>query len=477
MRYEVVIGLEVHAQLATQTKLFCGCSTAYGAPANTQTCPICVGMPGVLPVLNRQALEMAIKVGLALHCTIAPRSRFARKNYFYPDLPKGYQISQYEEPLAQHGNLDLAVNGHAARVGITRVHLEEDAGKSLHEGLGAASHVDFNRAGVPLLEIVSEPDLRVPTDAVAYLRALREILMYLEVCDGNMEQGNLRCDANISLRPLGQAAFGTKVEVKNLNSFRFVQKALEHEMGRQERLLQAGGRIVQDTRLYDPQRQATVSMRSKEEAHDYRYFPEPDLVPCAGSADTVARASQALPELPRPRRERLITQYHLPDYDAGLLTASKPLADYFEEAVRLYPHPKPLSNWILTELLRRLNEAGHGVATCPVRPTQLAELLQMVESGEISRTLAKEIFTEMYRTGQPARQIVKTSGLTQVNHDEALLQYIDDVLAHYPAEVVSYREGKVKVFGYLVGQVMRASSGKANPTKVNTLLKQRLEAP
>ena len=474
-QYEVVVGLEVHAQLKTASKIFCGCSTKFGAAPNTQTCPICLGMPGVLPVLNRRVLEMAVKTGLALHCQISPYSRFARKNYFYPDLPKGYQISQYELPLCEHGFLEVAVNDRIKRIGIRRIHMEEDAGKNLHEGLEAASHVDLNRAGVPLLEIVSEPEIRSVDEAVAYLRALRDILIYLDVCDGNMEEGSLRCEPNLSLRPVGQKEFGTRVELKNINSFRFVQKAMEYELRRQEKVLREGGRVVQETRLWNTEKEITVLMRGKEEAHDYRYFPEPDLVPLIIPQELIEEVRKTLPELPDAKRDRFVREYGIPVYDAEVLTTSKDLAHYFEACVEAYPQPKTASNWIMTELLRELKNSGHEIVDCPIPPARLAGLLKMIDIGTISGKIAKTVFEEMYRTGRPAEEIVKEKGLVQISDEGALEALIDQVLQSHPTERESYRQGKNQLLGFFVGQVMKRSGGKANPGKVNELLKKKLE--
>ncbi len=469
-KYEAVIGLEIHAQLLTQSKMFCGCSTKFGAAPNTQTCPICTGMPGVLPVINERAVEMAIRAGLATHCRISPYSRFARKNYFYPDLPKGYQISQYELPLCEQGSMEVGVNGEQKRIGITRIHMEEDAGKNLHEGITGASHVDLNRAGVPLLEIVSEPDIRSAEEAVAYLKKFRDILVYLEVCDGNMEEGSLRCDANVSLRPVGQTELGTKTELKNINSFRFVQKALEYEIARQMKILEEGGRIVQETRLWDSEKDVTVSMRSKEEAHDYRYFPEPDLVPLEVPVEWVEKIRKALPELPQAKRERFVREYGIPEYDAEVLTAEKQIADYFETCTKSYKNYKNLSNWILTELLRELKSDGRQVG-----PEHLIKLLVLMDQGTINRNTGKKVFEEMCRTGKSPEEIIQEQGLSQVSDDQAIEQLIDGVLAANPNELMAYRQGKEKLFGFFVGQVMKQSGGKANPGKVNELLKRKLQ--
>ncbi len=470
--HEAVIGLEIHAQLLTRSKIFCGCSTRFGAVPNTQVCPICTGMPGVLPVMNRSAVEMAIRAGTATNCRISSHSRFARKNYFYPDLPKGYQISQYEQPLCEAGFLEIQANGTTRCIGITRIHMEEDAGKNLHEGISGASHVDLNRAGVPLLEIVSEPDLRSPEEAVAYLKKFRDILVYLGVCDGNMEEGSLRCDANVSLRPKGSAGFGTKTEIKNLNSFRFVQRALEYEIRRQAQALREGGRVVQETRLWDAQKGVTIPMRSKEEAHDYRYFPEPDLVPLEPGPDWVDQIRRELPELPQARRERFVRDYGLTDYDAEVLTSEKAVADYFETCAREYTNYKNLANWILTESLREVNEGRDWMSH-----SDLVRLLTMVEEGLVNRNTAKKIFEEASRSGKSPEEIVREQGLTQVSDQAALGELIEEVIRANPKEVSAYKAGKDKLLGFFVGQVMKRSGGKANPGKVNELLKERLAKP
>ena len=474
MQYETVIGLEVHTQLLTDSKIFCGCRTRFGAPPNSQTCPVCLGMPGVLPVLNHRVIELAVKAGLVTHCQIARSARFARKNYFYPDLPKGYQISMYELPLCEKGHVEIAVDGGVRRIGLTRIHLEEDAGKNLHEGLGDASHVDLNRAGVPLLEIVSEPDLRSEEEAVLYLRKLREILVYAGISDADMEKGNFRCDANVSLRPAGEARFGTRAEVKNMNSFRFVKKALVFEVERQEKLLREGGRVVQETRLFDPKEGVTVAMRSKEEAHDYRYFPEPDLVPIEVNQEWIDEIAGCLPELPDAKRERFVRDYGIPEYDAMVLTGSQALAEYFEETVRLGSQPKIVSNWMMGDLLRELKAENKEVEQSPLRPAHLAEILKMIEAGTISGKIAKSLFEEVYRSGKDPRSVVRENEMGQVSDQSALGTLIDGVLAANPKEVEAFRAGKEKLFGYFVGQVMKASQGKANPAKLNELLKERL---
>ena len=531
MTPEVVIGLEVHAQLLTQSKMFCGCTTAFGAAPNTQTCPICLGMPGVLPVINRKAVEFAIRTGLALHCTIAPQNRFARKNYFYPDLPKGYQISQYELPICEHGWLDIGPNGTAKRVRIRRAHLEEDAGKNLHEGIAGASHVDLNRAGTPLLEIVTEPDLGSPEEAIVYLKSLRDILVYLEVCDGNMEEGSLRCEPNLSLRPAGSKELGTKVELKNINSFRFAKAAMEYEIKRQEKILSEGGKILQETRLWNPDKGETAPMRSKEEAHDYRYFPDPDLLPLRITSEIVEEVRKSLPELPAIKYRRFIEEYGLPENDARVLTSEKALAEFFESTltvaisgvqaiaapVTVAPSStvtltgvsgtgsvgtvvpskvqaesislsgkelgKETSNWITVELLGLLHRSkptGDGgtealtIDKSPVSPQALAELLVMKRKGEISGPIAKALLEEMFQTGKSPEEIVKAKGLAQVSDEGALEKIIDEVMAKNTQQVVQYRSGKEAVFGFFVGQVMKASGGMANPTKVNELLKRKL---
>ncbi len=475
MEYEAVIGLEVHAQLLTSSKIFCGCPTTFGAEPNTQTCPVCTGMPGSLPVLNRRAVEFALKLALATHCKIASFSLFARKNYFYPDLPKGYQISQYELPIATGGWIEIPTeDGGKKRIGLIRIHMEEDAGKLVHDEREPWSYVDFNRTGVPLLEIVSEPDIRTPKEAVEYLKMLRAILRYLEICDGDMEKGSLRCDANVSIRPKGSKVFGTRTEVKNMNSFRHVERALSYEIERQKRVIEEGGEVVQETRLWDPQRGVTVPMRGKEEAHDYRYFPDPDLVPLVISEEWIEEVRRSLPELPLERKERFVRQYGIPEYDAGVLTASKALADYYERCVELFPEPKQVSNWVMGELLRLLNEAGKEPEDCPVPPEGLAELLGLIKDGTISGKIAKGVFEEMFRTGRGAREIVKEKGLEQITDEGVLKAVVDQVLRDHPEEVSEYRKGKEKLLGFFVGQVMKATRGKANPQLVNKLLRDAL---
>jgi aspartyl-tRNA(Asn)/glutamyl-tRNA(Gln) amidotransferase subunit B len=473
--YEAVIGLEVHAQLLTASKIFCGCSAAFGAEPNTHTCPVCTGMPGSLPVLNRKAVEFAIKLALATDSHIAAFSLFARKNYFYPDLPKGYQISQYELPLSTSGHIEIPVaEGGTKQVGITRIHMEEDAGKLSHDEAKPFSYVDFNRTGVPLLEIVSEPDLRTPQEAADYLRALRTILQYLEICDGNMEEGSFRCDANVSIRPVGTKQLGTRTEVKNMNSFRHVERALAYEIERQEKVIKAGSPVVQETRLWNPAKGITEAMRGKEEAHDYRYFPDPDLVPLTISREWIEEIKTGLPELPLQRKGRFTREYQIPEYDAGVITASKALADYYEESVRLFPEPKQVSNWIMGDLLRLLKEDDKEVEASPLSPRQLAEMLGLIKDGTISGKIAKTVFEEMYKTGKGAKEIVQEQGLVQITDQTAVEQAVKQLLQEHPQEVEAYKSGKEKLFGFFVGQVMKATQGKANPQLVNEILKRYL---
>lgn len=473
-KYETVIGLEVHAQLKTDSKIFCGCSTQFGREPNENTCPVCFGMPGVLPVLNRKAVEYGIKMALAVDCTINSRSIFARKNYFYPDLPKGYQISQYEEPLAEHGRIKVAVDEQEKVIGITRIHMEEDAGKSIHSSTDNMSYVDLNRTGVPLLEIVSEPDIRSPKEAVAYLKSLRGILLYLEICDGNMEEGSFRCDANVSIRPKGQEEFGTRAEIKNMNSFRHVQKALEYEISRQTDLVDDGEKVIQETRLYDVDKGVTRSMRGKEEAHDYRYFPDPDLVPLIIDSKWVDTIKSGLPELPAARLERFVRDYSLPEADALVLTSEKDLADFFEESARSYNQPKKICNWITGELLGKLNDAGISVSDSRVKPEHLARLVQMVDEDTISGKMAKKVFVEVFEKGSDPASVVKEQGLVQISDVSALEDMVDEVLNAHPDEVQRFRDGQNKLMGFFVGQVMKKTRGQANPGLVNQLLNKKL---
>lgn len=477
VRVEPVIGLEVHAQLQTRTKIFCGCTPSFGDAPNTHTCPVCLGLPGALPVLNAAAVDKAIAAAVALGCTVHEVSEFARKNYFYPDLPKGYQISQFDRPLATGGAVDLDVDGRAVHVGITRIHMEEDAGKSLHEGTGDPdlTGIDLNRAGTPLIEIVSEPDLRDAAAAAAYFTHIRDVLVAIGVNDGNLEEGSLRCDANVSVRPVGQERFGTKVEIKNVNSFRFLQKAIEYEIARQTAVLAEGGTIVQETRLFDPDAGRTFSMRSKEEAHDYRYFPEPDLPVLVVTRTQIAQITASLPELPQARRARFVAQYGLPAYDAGVLTQDADLAAYFERVAAAAP-PKLASNWVMGEVLRKLKEADLGVTDAPVAPPALAELIRLVDAGTVGTAAAKQVFETMWRSGESAAAIVEREGLTQVGDESALLAHIATVIAGNPDAVASYRAGRAQAIGALVGQVMKLTRGTANPKVVHALLQRQLDA-
>ena len=479
MKYETVIGLEVHVQIKTKTKIFCSCSTEFGKPPNANTCPVCLGMPGVLPVLNKRFLESSMKACLATHCAIEPTNRFARKNYFYPDLPKGYQISQMALPLGTKGFINIYVDGTRKKIGLTRIHMEEDAGKLIHgENLGSPgkSYVDFNRTGVPLCEVVSEPDMRSAEEARAYLGELKAILEYTEVSDCNMEEGSLRCDANVSIRPVGQKEFGTRTELKNLNSFKFVQKAIEYEVERQTKILDRGETVKQETRLYDSDRGETFPMRSKEEAHDYRYFPDPDLVPIVIDDTWVEEIRKTIPELPEQKRERFASSYEIPEYDAGVLTSSKPLADYFEQCASQFPQPKVISNWVMGDLLRELKKDGKDITECPVSPAALVDLLKLIDSGTISGNIAKGVFEEMYQTQKPAKQIVEEKGLTQITDSSAIEKIVDEVIQANPSQVEELRGGKDKVLGFLVGQIMKASKGKANPGMVNKLLKEKIQS-
>jgi aspartyl-tRNA(Asn)/glutamyl-tRNA(Gln) amidotransferase subunit B len=474
MEFEPVIGLEVHAQLNTATKIFCGCSTRFGAPPNTHVCPVCLGLPGALPVLNRKVVDYTMRMALATHCRIAPLSRFARKNYFYPDLPKGYQISQYELPIAVAGWLDIDLEGRTKRIGITRIHMEEDAGKLVHDPAQPVSLVDLNRTGVPLMEIVSEPDMRSAEEAGAYLRMLRAIIRWIGIGDGNMEEGSFRCDANISLRPKGETRLGTRTELKNLNSFKHVEKALRYEIARQSERLLDGGAIVQETRLWDPEKSLSVSMRGKEEAHDYRYFPDPDLLPLMVDTAWIEAVRKELPELPAQRRARFVTQFGLSDYDAGVLTASRELADYFEACLDHFNQPKPVANWIMGALLGLLNSQDKPIDATPITAADLAGLLKLIDAGSLNAKMAKAVFDEMAVTGRPAEAIVAEQGLAQVSDMQALETAVEAVLAAHPGEVARYRKGESKLLGFFVGQVMKATKGQANPKVLNPLLKDKL---
>jgi aspartyl-tRNA(Asn)/glutamyl-tRNA(Gln) amidotransferase subunit B len=476
-KYETIIGLEVHVQLLTNSKIFCGCSTHFGDPPNTNVCPVCLGLPGTLPVLNKRAVELAMRASLALNCSVQEHSRFARKNYFYPDLPKGYQISQYELPLATNGWLEIDHDGAKKRIGITRLHLEEDAAKNLHEGFSQSAtkaYIDYNRCGTPLSEIVSEPDMRTPEEAYAYLTTLRQIMLYTGVSDCNMEEGSLRCDANVSVRLRGTKEFGTKVEVKNLNSFRFLQKALEYEIERHIGVLESGSRIFQETRLWNQVESCTVSMRSKEKAHDYRYFPEPDLLPIHVSSVWREEVLRSLPELPGAKRSRFISAYGLTPYDADVLTGTHALAGYFEATASAGAPSKAAANWIQTELLRRLNDSGKEIEASPVSPAALAELLKLVESGKITGSIGKKVFAAMFETGRGAAEIVAAEGLGAQVDDSAIEQAARDVIAKNPENVAKFKSGNEGVFKFFVGQVMRATRGQANPQAVNDILRKLL---
>jgi aspartyl-tRNA(Asn)/glutamyl-tRNA(Gln) amidotransferase subunit B len=476
-RYEPVIGLEVHVQLLTKSKIFCGCSNRFGDAPNSNVFPVCLGLPGTLPVLNRRAVEMAMRASLAIHCTVHEHSRFARKNYFYPDLPKGYQISQYELPLATGGWIEVEVAGARKRIGITRLHLEEDAAKNLHDGFAQSAtkaYIDYNRCGTPLSEIVSEPDMRTPEEAYAYLTALRQILLYTGVSDCNMEEGSLRCDANVSVRLRGAPAFGTKVEVKNLNSFRYLQKALEFEIERHIGVLESGGKIIQETRLWNQADSRTVSMRSKEKAHDYRYFPEPDLLPVHVSEAWREEVLTTLPELPEAKRQRLTAKYGITPYDAEVLTAENALADYFEAAVKSGASGKNTANWMQTELLRRLNDSGKEIAASPVSPEALGGLVKAVESGEITGAIGKKVFTTMFETGRSATDIIAAEGLGKKVEANALEAAAREVMEKNPENVAKFKSGNEGVFKFFVGQVMRATKGQADPQAVNDMVRKLL---
>ncbi|MBI9074723.1 MAG: Asp-tRNA(Asn)/Glu-tRNA(Gln) amidotransferase subunit GatB [Desulfatibacillum sp.] len=475
MEFEAVIGLEVHAQLKTQSKIFCGCSTAFGALPNHHTCPICLGMPGVLPVLNKKVVDYAMRMALATNCSISAYSRFARKNYFYPDLPKGYQISQYELPIAEHGHLMVDTDQGRKRIGITRIHMEEDAGKLTHDTHRPVSRVDLNRTGTPLIEIVSEPDMRTPYEASAYLKQLHAILRYLDICDGNMEEGSFRCDANVSVRPRGQEELGTRAEVKNMNSFRNVERAIAYEIDRQSSLVEEGGKVIQETRLWDVDKNRTFSMRGKEEAHDYRYFPDPDLVPIVIDEAWIEQVRALLPELPEARKNRFLEQYELSPDDAAFLTGSKEMADYYEDCVRIFPDPKQVCNWVAGSLAAFLNAKSIPVTESPITATRLAGLLKLIQDGTISGKIAKTVFEFMETDGRDPGAIVKEKGLVQVSDTGEIDGIVQEILDACPEEVEAYRGGKKKLMGFFVGQIMKKTKGKANPQTVNQLLKEKLD--
>jgi len=476
-RYEPVIGLEVHVQLATATKIFCGCPTSFGAPPNTNVCPVCLGLPGALPVLSREAVELAIRASLALNCAVRPRSRFARKNYFYPDLPKGYQISMYDEPLAERGWVDIVIEGVSKRIGITRVHMEDDAGKSVHDGFRDSdrySYVDLNRSGTPLIEIVSEPDMRSAGEAYAYLTELKQTLQFIGVSTCDMEKGHLRCDANVSVRLKGTEPFGTRAEIKNLNSFRFLKEAVDYEIARQVALIESGARVTQETRLYDPDTGETAGMRSKEHAHDYRYFPEPDLVPLNVSEAWLAEIGASVPELPARKRSRFIQEHGLPEYDAEVLTATRAIAEYYETAAAVSGEPKSAANWVMGDLMGLLKAEGKEISGSPVSARRMGELVGLIARGEISGKMAKEIFSKMFASGEAPGAIIEREGLKQIGDAGALEKIAAEVIANNPKQVEQYRSGKTTVLNYLVGQAMKASRGQANVAVVTELLKKKL---
>jgi len=478
--YEAVIGLECHAQLLTKSKLFCSCSTKFGDPPNANTCPVCLGLPGALPVLNRVAVTMAVKAAIGLNCTINPESQWARKNYFYPDLPKGYQISQYDRPLGHHGFIEIKLEGKQKRIGVQRVHMEEDAGKSLHEGFpdsNRSTYLDFNRSGVPLIEIVSDPDIRSSAQAYDYLARLKQILEYLDVCDGNMDEGSLRCDANVSVRKFGDQKLGTRTELKNINSFRFVQKAIDYEVHRQIEVIESGGQVVQETRLWNSVEERTVSMRSKEEAHDYRYFPDPDLPLLVVDSEWIKTIQRSMLELPESRRERFEKEYALSEYDAGVLTTTRALADFFEETAKLSGHAKTAANWIMGDLLRFYKDNNvdlKDLSGSRVTPRMLAGMISLVDKGTISGKIAKTVMEEMYKSGKDPLQIIEEKGLLQISNTAEIEKIVNQVLEENPKPVEQYRLGKTGNFGFFVGQVMKATGGRANPQTVNEILKKRL---
>ncbi|KAA3615715.1 MAG: Asp-tRNA(Asn)/Glu-tRNA(Gln) amidotransferase subunit GatB [Calditrichaeota bacterium] len=477
MKYEVVIGLEVHAQLATETKIFCGCSTQFGSAPNSQVCPVCLGMPGVLPVLNKKVVEYAIKMGLATNSQINRLNTFARKNYFYPDLPKGYQISQFDEPICEHGSIDIVVDGQHKQIGITRIHMEEDAGKSVHDESYVNKNetlVDLNRCGVPLIEIVSEPDMRSAQEAAAYLTKIRQLVRYLGVCDGNMDEGSLRCDANISLRPFGQEEFGTKAELKNMNSIRNVERALEYEIKRQASVLEDGGTIQQETLLWDPVKNVAKSMRGKEDSHDYRYFPDPDLVPVKIDQLWLDEIHTSLPELPDERTERFVKEYKIPEYDAEVLTAGKDVADYYETTVKSVANAKLASNWIMGEVMRLVNQQKVEIGDISITPARLADLLNSIENKTISGSAAKTVFEKMAETELSVAQIVEQEGLAQISDSSELDKLIDQVISENTQQVERYKNGEKKLIGFFVGAVMKASKGKADPKQTNEILRKKL---
>ncbi len=475
MSYDAVIGLEVHAQLLTESKIFCGCPTKSGADPNSSTCPVCMGMPGTLPVLNRKVVESGIRLGLAIGCSISHQSIFARKNYFYPDLPKGYQITQHLTPLCENGHLDIDVDGRVKRIRIMRIHMEEDAGKTIHDAKEGSSLVDYNRSGIPLLEIVSMPDISCPEEAAAYLRELRLILMYLGICDGSMEQGSFRCDANVSLKPAGSTEYGTRSEIKNMNSFRNVQKALEYEIARQAEVLDSGGTVVQETRLWNAAENRTAAMRSKEEGHDYRYFPEPDLLPLEVDDAWIDRVRKDLPELPADLRKRFREKYGLPSYDADVLTQTRPLAEYFEQCASILDEPKEISNWIMTEVMRVMNEKGISIGDFPVSVAMLAEMIDLVHRGTLSGTMAKDVFSEMVSTGRNACEIVKERGSVQISDEATIREIAVKIVEANPGEAEKYRSGKTGLLGFFVGRLMSATDGKANPKIASRVMKELLE--